>query len=497
MSTPGRLSRHLQPRLPALRVEPDAALSTQTVLSTIGIIVQGVVRFLYSVLIGNVFGKAVLGAVNAGISAALFTSLLMPTAAAMTATKFVARARGAGDLEQARAALGHLSRSVAVVSLLIGAGCAAIAGPLLHLSLAEAVLTGALAVSYSGYMFIRGMLFGLGMVARATVWDGLSALASTAGLGLVIVAGAPAWLLLPLVVGYGAYVVANWPPRSTTKPTKAVRKEMNSFLFLALINSVASSGFLQLSMVAAQHWDRGNAGSFAAALSLATPASLVSRSLSLVLFPSLAAAHGRGDTAGASHQTDLASRGLVVVSIATFGPLMLVSPTLIAVFFPGAQFRQAALLLPPLLGAVMVVNMVIGATNSLLTRELRFNRIVVWASVLGSVVGLLWWILRAPTHGVESVAWGYLAGSIVLAIIPVVALWRIDRLPWTGLVLRTLAGSAVLVAAVWWEQASDASVLGQFALALAFTALWLVVCASDLRRLIRAVGSRGSAEAAL
>ena len=63
-------------------------------LSTLGILVQGGVRFVFSVLVGNAFGTLVLGAANAAISLALFASLVHPSAAAQTATKFVARSVG-------------------------------------------------------------------------------------------------------------------------------------------------------------------------------------------------------------------------------------------------------------------------------------------------------------------------------------------------------------------------------------------------------------------
>ena len=221
-------------------------------------------------------------------------------------------------------------------------------------------------MAYSLYVYVRGFLFGAGQVVRATVWDTLSAAAALVGLALVLLADANAWLLLPLTVCYGAYAAASWPRGHGTLAPE-VRREMRGFLWLSLVNSVATGGFLQLTMVAAGYWDRVDAGSFAAALSLATPASLASRSLTLVLFPSLAAAHGRGDTEGAKRQTDVATRGLVVLSLATFGPLMLISPALIDLLYRRADFESAKVLLPLLLAAVMATNLAAGAINSLLS----------------------------------------------------------------------------------------------------------------------------------
>jgi putative peptidoglycan lipid II flippase len=319
-------------------VESAQGVANQAVLSTGGILVQGVVRFLYSVVIGNALGRAVLGVVNSSIALAMLASLLVPSATAMAATKYVARARGAGDLVEVERVARHLSRVTLVAVLALGVAGTLLSFPLFHVSVTEAVLTGALAMAYSLYVYVRGFLFGAGQVVRATVWDTLSAAAALVGLALVLLAHANAWLLLPLTVCYGAYAAASWPRGHGTLAPE-VRREMRGFLWLSLVNSVATGGFLQLTMVAAGYWDRVDAGSFAAALSLATPASLASRSLTLVLFPSLAAAHGRGDTEGAQRQTDVATRGLVVLSLATFGPLMLVSPALIDLLYRRGPFE--------------------------------------------------------------------------------------------------------------------------------------------------------------
>ena len=262
-------------------------------------------------------------------------------------------------------------------------------------------------IAYSGYMFTRGVLFGSGSVQRATVWDLISSAVSLSALAAVVLAGETAWILLPLVLGYAVYVAANLPRRSRMRVPAELRREMNGFLGLTLVNSLATGGFLQLSMVAAQYWDPEGAGAAAKALTLATPASLASRSLSLVLLPSLATAYGRGDHDSVRRQTDISTRVLAVVSLASFGPLMLLSPTLISLFFRRDGFDEAVILLPILLAAVMVLNVVIGATNSLLTREQRHVRVVMTASVVGAVAG-------AVVAGRRPAGWGVLAVAVGL-----------------------------------------------------------------------------------
>lgn len=486
-----RVLGHLRPGAPAPGPAPDAPVATQTVLSTVGVLVQGLVRFVFSVTVGNVLGKAALGAANSAISLALFSSLLFPSAAAQTATKFIARARGKGAYREAQAIAAYLAGWSVAASVLLGVLGALAAPFLLDIGTAQAAMTGALVVAYSGYMLIRGILFGSGLVRRATFWDVLSSLAAVLSLALVIAFRWDALILAPLVLCYGLYVLANLPSRSGGSVPPELRREMRGFLGLSLTNSLAVGGLLQLSMVGAQYWDPRDAGLFAAALTLATPASLVSRSISLVLLPSLSTAYGRGDHDSVRHQTDVSTRALSLLSLATFGPLMLVSPMLIALLFPSG-FDGAEVLLPILLAAVMLSNVGIGATNTLLTREQRHARIVVLASVSGAVVALVWWFVLAPSGGVYAIAVGYLVATLVVAAVPFTAAWRLDRQRWSGLMTRFLLGSLAAGLLVWWEQQQHAGPLQQALLAGAFGVAWVAVSRHDLRLTVRAARRQSS-----
>lgn len=476
-----RFGRLVSPGLPSIRADGDGSIAGRSVLSTAGVVLQGAVRFIFTVVVGNTFGKVALGAANAAISLALFASLLQPQAAATSATKFAARARGGGDFARAEVIAAYLARHTMFAAVALGAVVGAVAPWLLDLTWGQAILTGALTVTYSGYTFLRGVLFGVGMVQRATLWDAVSSVVAVAALILVVAGDVSEWILAPLVLGYGLYVLFNLPGRYPGAVESYERREMNGFLALTLVNSLATSGFLQLSMVVARAFDAQGAGAYAAALGLATPASLVSRSLSLVLFPSLATAHGRGDVASVRRQTDIATRALVVLSVATFGPLMLMSPLLIQIFFRDSGYASAAVLLPVLLVAVMFMNSVIGATNLLLTGTQRQARVVVVASVAGAAAGLLCWVATVPTVGASAVAIGYLVGSTVASVIPAVAAWRLVGLSWASLWTRFLAATAVAGVLCWWAQSQDWGAATQVLLATGFASLWLAVSWRDVR----------------
>lgn len=471
------LLHHLRPRMPELSAENSENIGHQAVLSTTGMILAGVVRFGYSAAIGLVFGKIVLGQVNSAISLALFVSLLYPSASAYAATKFIARARGAGALDEARAVMAHLIRLTYASAVVVGVASALVAPSLLHISVSDAVLTAFLVVANSGYLLARSLLYGGGWVVRATVWDFVTSVLSVALLAVVVLAHGRAALLLPLTVGYALYSACNLPRLSRTRHRveQPLRGEMAGFIRISLVNSLATGGLLQLSLVATQHWDPVQAGAFAAALTLATPAALVSRSLSSVLFPALSAAHGRGEHDAARSQVDLSTRALFMLSVLVFAPLMLVSPLLIRIIFPRPQFAVAALVLPILLVSVMGQNAVIGATNLLLTRSHREGRIVMLSSIAGAVVSIAGWFIWAPHGGFVTIAWWFLGGAAFASAVPVVVVWRRWSMPWRGTLIRFCLGAATAGLGSFVLQQHRAGALVQVAAAVAFVVLWLLV----------------------
>lgn len=480
------LGSHLRPGLPRMTETTPERIGSQAVLSTLGMLMSGLVRFGYSWVVATAFGKTVLGHVNSSISLALFVSLLYPAAAGMAATKYVAMARGAGDLPRAGALAAYLTKVSYAAALALGVVAAVLTPVLLALGWWDAVMTGALVVSNSAYLVARNLLYGAGRVRRATTWDFLTSIATLLALGLVAAFDLPWALLVPLSAGYLVYALANLPSRTRDSPPSELRGEMRRFLHISLVNSLATSGTLQLSMVAAQMSDPGEAGSFAAALTLATPASLVARSLSSVLFPSLALATGREDRTSAARHVDLTTRALLLSSVAVFAPLMLAAPLLIRlVYFTRPELGNAALVLPILLAAVMLQNSLIGPTNLLLVTSERTARRLMWFSVAGALVSLVWWLAFAPTGGFVSVAWGYLAGVVVAYGGPLVLVWRSWSMRWTGPIGRFGIAVVVLLGASLWGSSARWSPLTQVMVSLAALIVWLLVSLPDVRLVVQ------------
>ncbi len=462
----------------------DRSLPVLAVFSTTGVLVQGVARFLYSLLIGRVLGAAVLGVVNPAISVAMLASILLPSATGSAATKFMARSHGAGRPEDAAAVEAHLARRVLAAAVVLAPASAVVSLLVLHTSGWTAASVAWLTAAYSGYLFVRGVQFGTKRVGRATVWEVGSALTSIVLLAVVLFRHSPGWLLVPMCVGYTAYAALGWPRLRGAGPDKALRREMDAFTGWAVMGNLASAGLLQLSLVLAGASDTAlKAGIYAAAVALATPASLLSRSLSLVLIPSMASAVGRGDTRGLRTQLDLVTRGLVVVMVAVFGSLALCAHVLLSFF--GPAFTDGTPLLRLLLAAVLLSTVSVGAVNGLTSGASEGIRLSALSSSVGFVLGLVIMVVATVAGGVLVVAVGYLAGTAVTALVPMVIMARRGGVHWWGLVLRGALGVAAVCVLLLLTR-GDTSILAAAVTTVVFLLAWAGLNRTEVIRLASA-----------
>ena len=172
---------------------------------------------------------------------------------------------------------------------------------------------------------------------------------------------------------------------------------------------VTSNGLLQLTMISAQVTSSAhNAGVYAAALTLATPASMLGQALGQVLVPAFA------------HRTDggsLRSRGalLLVVGFAAasavvFGLVALLAGWFLPIVYP-TEGAAAVADLRYLMVAVWVFT--VGLVPAALLLAAGRSRQVALASVAGFVVGVGLMAVLGPVAGVAGGTTEFLVGSAV------------------------------------------------------------------------------------
>ena len=475
----GRWRRILFP--PPNHENTDNPIGSSFALTVVAVFVQGLSRFGYSLLIGNMLGSEILGQINLAISLALFLVLLWPQASGNAAAKFIARARGQQHRGEQLAVAAYTSRSAATATAALSVVAVAVATVFLHLPWPYAFSAGLLVASLSAYNFVRGVRTGNNQFVTTAAWDCISSGVTLTLLLAVLLGGFSPLLLLPLSVGYLLYAVPGWPRSAGESLPRPVKREINSFTAWASINILTASGLLQLSMMLGKLYDTPEAvGQYSAAVSIATPASMLSSSMLVALSPAVARMYTSGDLTGMRRQLDSILRVMVLVFLPVFGVGILWAEPVISVFYGARahEFAQAAPLLIVLFFAVSATSF--NASNSRLQGGESWGvRAMAACNALGLVLGvctIVWW---GPRLGVMAAALGYLVGCLISSLGPLVIVWVHDRMTWAGLMCRVVAGYALIAASLWLVTTHEGLAVNVLA-TLGFVVLWTAVSWRDV-----------------
>jgi len=268
----------------------------------------------------------------------------------------------------------------------------------------------AVVVGYGLYCYARGAQLGYDRAPRVALWDSVTSVLALGLLVVACVARLEPFVLLPLAIGYTVFAIACWPRGNGFSP--ASHEPAAGVLGFAAWNVLAvvtSNGLLQLTMISAQVASSAHdAGVYAAAFTLATPASMLGQALGQVLVPAFA------------HRTDsgsLRSRGalLLVVGFAAtsavvFGLVALLARWFLPIVYP-AEGAAAVADLRYLMVAVWVFT--VGLVPAALLLAAGRSRQVALASVAGFVVGAGLMAVLGPIAGVAGGTTGFLVGSAV------------------------------------------------------------------------------------
>jgi O-antigen/teichoic acid export membrane protein len=453
----------------------EEPLLRATGLSLAGLVAFGGTRLAFSVVVGRTFGPTELGRVGVALSLVLLASLFASGGTAPAASKFAARSLAASRPHEAAGITALLGKWTILGTAAAVAVVAAASPWLLPGSSGAstfAVLT--LLAAYAAYTFTKGILYGAGLIKQ---YAGLEI--ATAGLALlmtgivVVVYRQP--VLLPLIAGYASFSIVAWRlrPRSDSRVVdRPLRREARSFVRLAVLGTVASSGFLQLSMVFANASAAADeAGYYAAALSLIGPAYLVPRALSMALFPSMARSHGKGEKLIVAQKLDTSTRLLAIGTIPLFAAAVFLSGPIVQIFF-GSRFTGGEYVLVLLLTATLVSILPIPSANSLSAGAPRYVGVSAWASAAGLVFGLAFWVLLARGSGVIPIAIGYLTGSLIQAGVPMAFAYKVYEVPWRTLAARLGVAALLGITGEIWIAADPSDNIRRGALVIAFALIW-------------------------
>jgi putative peptidoglycan lipid II flippase len=454
----------------------------------LGVAVNGGSRLVTAVLIGRLGGPSLLGVTQTAISLSLLLALAWPTSAGSAASRFVAGARGRGDTAGAGAVAAYLLRRNLFVSLCLALVGAASWWALDIGAIGGALVVATLTIAYASYSVARGVQLGAGQVRRSAILDVTSACLGVVGVAVLLLLGARSiWLLVPIALSYMLYSLCSRPPRVADALAGRERRNVATFIWLGVLGTIASAGFLQAAVLVARLWGgQAFAGQYAAALVLATPLSMLAAAVSLSLFPMLAEAAARGDLAGAKDQTTKATASLIAIMLCLVGPVALASGPLVSLVW-GDNFDVAGEILPYLVVAVLLNTVSVPSVNALTSGSNRGMAMSAAASFAGLTTGLVTWLLLVPESFRVGVPVGYLLGVVVISVTPVTIVWRSHGHAWLRMWGRFVAGLLLLVSALAWQGVAKPSTIVSVSLAAGFLCLWISICRSDLLQALRSV----------
>lgn len=389
-------------------------LLSSTGILTIGLLAQGIARFLYTVVIGRFTGPEALGEVNTVLSLAVYLSLFWPAALGVTGSRYIPTSARGGEIRNAM--LTHLKRSFWVSSALSVPVGFSLATALTE-SVSTGVIAGALIGSYGAYTFVRGTLLGENRVVRVTVVDSVSSFAALTLLLMVVSFDATPLLLLPLTAAYLTFSALGWPRSARSAVERSVRRQLNRFTRTSTLWLVASGGLLPATMLFVQAFSSPvEAGVFAAAITLATPANMLAQAFSQVLLPHIA-----GRSEGHTDIKRLFNRLFTATILGftlVFGSLAFLTPWLLE-FFYGDQYSAGA---QPMYWLLLGVFLSSSSTVPISTlMGTGRERSVSLVSVVSVVLGTATMASLAPLFGTAGILAGYV-GAVAISFVSLTAI---------------------------------------------------------------------------
>ncbi|WP_126890698.1 lipopolysaccharide biosynthesis protein [Curtobacterium sp. HSID17257] len=387
--------------------------------STGGIVAQGVARLAYTVVIGRALGSADLGHVSAVLSLSIFAALVWPTAAGNAASRYIAFAvaRGQDDRDVVRL----LTRTWALSVVVLGAVAVPVAWGWTHDGVLAATAAWTVA-GYGAYAYARTGALGRGRARRVGLADVGTGLLSLAGLAGVLAVGSDSLVLVPISVGYTVFAVVCWP-KGVAGPTELPRTGVLSFTAWNVLAGLATNGLLQLAMISAEVFAApAQVGVYAAAFTIATPASMVGQAVSQIIVPAFAHETGNGSLRDRRRLAVFLvfTAGCVVV----FGAIAALAGFVMPLFYP-EQGVAAAPVLRGLLVGVFVFTIALVPAAFLLAAG-RSGEVAV-ASLTGLVAGVVVIAVSVSSAPLTAGTTGFVVGSVVSLVALVAVGFRPGR----------------------------------------------------------------------
>lgn len=390
--------------VPGTTTPANSVIANSAAWSTGGMVAQGLARLVYTVLIGRSFGTSSLGHATAILALSVFVALLWPTAVGNAASRYIALALA--RRQDMRRLMRTMVWSWIGAALILGLVAIPIAWAWSH-DRVLAVTAGWLTAAYAAYAFSRTAALGAGRARRVGLMDMATGALAILLLLLAIAARENSLVLIPISVGYSVFAAVCWP-RAPHGETALPHGDAISFTIWNVIAGLATNGLLQLAMIATNVYaDPIRVGIYAAAFTLATPASMVGQATSQIIVPAFAHHTSDGSLKDTSHRRLFL--GFTVLCVVVFGLVAAVAGFVIPLIYP-AQGTAAVPVFRYLLAGVFVFTIALVPSAFLLAAGR--SREVAIASATGLVVGVIVILIMGPSFPLTAGSNGFIIGSL-------------------------------------------------------------------------------------
>jgi O-antigen/teichoic acid export membrane protein len=299
--------------------------------------------------------------------------------------------------------------------------------------------------------------------------------------GLALLSERTELLLPPLIVGYLVAAGRGWPLPGD-KASSQVRRRLVRHAAWGTVFVLSSAGLLQLTMViAGGRSEAEEVGLYAAALALATPGALLAVAVRTALVPELSELHAAGHERELSRRVDRLMRGTVLIALPPFAVASLLAGPLLGLVFGPDYLSADRFLVPLLLGTAL--SAVTAHQAWLMNGPAWGVRVLAVSGIAALSVGVVITVAGAGTHGMAAASAGFLAGSLLLTLVPYVVVWVRSNQHWGWLTMRSVAGYAAWLTLVQVTQSDPARV----AAAASFVVGWCVLNLGDIMMLRRSL----------
>lgn len=450
---------------------PGRALHT-----AIGSVGLSLSRALTNVLIGRIAGPASLGTVTTALSTANVVALVGPTSLQVAASRYVAYSNAKYGAESAGQVARFVLRRTLLLLMFLCPLSFFLASWLYGAPRSSAVIVSVLVAGLALYGVARGVSFGTGLVRRASVWDLTIGVGSLSAVAVLLFAGVRGvYLLIPMGVAYIVYFWCSWPSSLSGRLNRDLRREVDRFVLLGALGTVASAGVVHCAVIAVRLTDGpAGAGHFSAALTVVSPIALIANSVGSVLVPSMSRSLGLGDESEVRRRTVYATEFLSFLGVLGLGLLAGFATPIVAVIW-GEGFSESVVVVVALSIGTLAMTVRAPSTNAITSRGPSGMKSVVGASWVGFVVSLVIWFSFGVDLNALSVACGYAVGALVTTCLIMRKASRLGYLEFGAWVIKIVAGAAAVFGVAFAVVVLDLSILWQVGASFVFVVLWMFV----------------------